>query len=107
MLYGRFFDGHEIPAHVWLYQFVHGPIPVGFVPDHLCQTPACVNPGHIEIVTGKENILRGNGTGARNAVKTHCAQGHEYTPENTVYSKKQRRCRICQREQWYTRKSRR
>lgn len=29
--------------------------------------------------------------------KTHCANGHEYTPENTVLDSGSRRCRICQR----------
>lgn len=34
-----------------------------------------------------------------NAHKTHCPQGHEYTPENTVYRAKYRarRCVLCHR----------
>lgn len=35
----------------------------------------------------------------RNAAKTHCPHGHEYTPENTFFDKSSsgRRCRICLR----------
>ncbi len=42
---------------------------------------------------------RGAGMGAYNADKTHCPQGHPYTPENTYYFVSQkgkfRRSRIC------------
>jgi ribosomal protein S14 len=32
------------------------------------------------------------------ATKTHCVQGHEYTPENTYRRGKLKWCRICVRE---------
>lgn len=44
---------------------------------------ACVNPDHIELVTNRENILRGIGLTARLAVATECVHGHAFTPENT------------------------
>lgn len=102
--YGRFtVDGKNVPAHRWSYERFVGPIPDGLVIDHLCRTPACVNPEHLEPVTQRENALRGVGPTAANAVKTHCAQGHEYTPENTyVYpSRGWRMCRRCH-QQWDT-----
>lgn len=49
--------------------------------------------------TGKINPMI-----AANAAKTHCPQGHEYTPENTIIDlsvggkKGSRRCRTCRRE---------
>lgn len=46
----------------------------------------------------------GNGSFHRN--KTHCPQGHEYTPENTAYKYKDkpyRTCRTCQKIWWTTR----
>jgi hypothetical protein len=39
------------------------------------------------------------GHGRNNAGKTHCPQGHEYSPENTyVDSNGHRWCRVCSRE---------
>lgn len=42
-------------AHAW---FV-GPIAPGLEVDHLCRVRRCVNPAHLEAVTGLENRLRG------------------------------------------------
>lgn len=73
---------------------LRGPIPEGLVIDHLCRDLLCVNPGHLEPVTQKENVRRGVGHGA----ETHCPQGHEYTEANTRVSKKNKRyCRACGR----------
>ena len=65
--------------------------------DHLCRIRHCVNPAHIEIVTNKENTLRGYSFSAENARKTHCKYGHPLSGSN-VYKRKdrlQRGCRIC------------
>jgi hypothetical protein len=35
-----------------------GPIPNGMVIDHLCRNTLCINPAHMEIVTGQENNRR-------------------------------------------------
>lgn len=43
--------------------------------------------------------LGGKANGARQKAKTHCPNGHEYTPENLVSSKSGfRKCKICHRE---------
>lgn len=86
-------------AHRVAYELLIGPIAAGLELDHLCRTHACVNPAHLEPVTGQVNLLRGVGFPATNAAKTHCPQGHEYTAENTYWSKKgQRGCRACTAE---------
>jgi hypothetical protein len=46
-------------AHRRAYQLVNGPIPDGLVLDHLCRTPLCVRPDHLEPVTMRENTVRG------------------------------------------------
>lgn len=88
--------GKLLRAHRYAYEQVVGPIPAGLVLDHLCRNHPCVNPAHLEPVTDQENLLRGTGAPARNARKTHCKHGHEFTPENTHLDKDgYRACRAC------------
>src|SRR6266568_5486930 len=78
--YGTFsLDGHHQRAHRIAWVLLRGPIPEGLQIDHLCRVRACVNPDHLEPVTQRENILRGEGISALCARRTHCPQGHEYT----------------------------
>lgn len=99
---GRFRDGEKsVVAHRWAYEQAKGPIPEGLVIDHLCRTPLCVNPAHLEAVTNRENVLRGVGYTAEKARQTHCIHGHEFTPENTRYSPSRpnsRECLTCKRQ---------
>lgn len=83
-------------AHRIAYTLLMGPIPDGLQLDHLCRNRGCVNPEHVEPVTLRENVLRGYGTTALHRRKTHCARGHEFTPENTRPHRGGRRCLQCQ-----------
>lgn len=68
----------------------------GFELDHLCENPSCVCPDHLQQVPPVVNIMRGNSAPARNARRTRCGQGHEFTPRNTKLTRHgHRRCRIC------------
>lgn len=98
--YGNFRNGSRVvKAHRFSYEFCIGPIPEGLVLDHLCRTPSCVRPDHLEPVTNRVNVLRGNGITAREAARTHCPQGHPYDGANTyIRLNGKRECRACRRK---------
>jgi hypothetical protein len=114
--YGRFsLDGRRYESHAASYLMFVGPIPDGYVIDHLCHDPGvcqlgpacphrcCVNPAHLEPVLPLVNLMRGGAIPAINIRKTHCKRGHEFTPENTYIpplgaSRPGRGCKICMHE---------
>ena len=88
------------PAHRVVYEYLVGPVPTDLVLDHLCRVRHCVRPDHLEPVTQRENILRGDLPDlnkAKGAAVTHCKRGHEYTAENTYIHHGRRTCRTCGR----------
>lgn len=89
--------GRMLRAHRVSYELFVGPIPDGMTIDHLCRNRGCVKFTHLEAVSLKENVHRGDTVAARNAAKTHCPSGHEYSAENmTARSVPNRReCKIC------------
>jgi len=110
---GKFWlEGEKRLAHRVAYEHWVGEIPEGLVLDHfVCNNPRCVNPEHVRPVTQRENLLRGKTVAAKHLSKTHCINGHEFTPENTRYTKKAytssaggvatsgaRKCRKCDAE---------
>lgn len=103
--YGQFYiRSRPHLAHRWAYEKLVGPIPEGLELDHLCRNRACVNPCHLEPVTHRENVLRGEAPAAIHARKTHCKNGHELTGDNIyVYSyprhniTRTRQCKTCAR----------
>lgn len=99
--YGRFSIGvgNHVYAHRFAYEDLVGPIPDGLTLDHLCKNRACVNPKHLEPVSLRDNILRGDSPSAAHARKTHCPEGHPYEGNNLLRSGGSRRCRICHNRQ--------
>ena len=101
--YGRFqCDGVQSQAHRYSYEMHIGPIPKGLEIDHLCRNPCCVNPDHLEPVTHKENVRRGDASvswAKQQRNKTHCKRGHEFSEDNIYLNKTGGRCcKACARK---------
>ena len=86
-------DGKRTGVHRFMYEQAFGPITPGLQIDHLCRVRDCVNPDHLEAVTCRENLMRGETFQARNAAKTHCPAGHPYDD----FRRGARRCTRCMR----------
>jgi HNH endonuclease len=108
---GKLYNGYgqfdNQAAHRVAYELAIGPIPAGLQVDHACHNDtgcpggigcphrACCNPTHLEIVTQRENILRGDGLSAKQARQTHCKRGHPFDEANTYRNGGKRFCRTC------------
>lgn len=104
--YGKFYMGGKSPAgyrmpdgaHRAAYRLFIGPIPEGLEIDHLCRTTECVNPFHLDAVTHRINLLRGETISAKFAKQAMCKRGHPKTKENTYFLRgKAKGCIPCQK----------
>lgn len=102
--YGRvWFQGRNEATHRLMYAWLIEPIPRGRHGDTLdhkvCEVKHCCNPAHLKLGPQRDNVLRSSTSLASlNAKKTHCPQGHSYSPENTLIQNGRRHCRICKRD---------
>lgn len=97
--YGRFFlNGRRevAPRVAWL--LAGHALDPSLTIDHLCRNTRCVNPAHLELVTMRENVLRGTSPAAQLSRRLACKQGHPYTPENIRWRGTTRVCKTCERE---------
>lgn len=86
-------DGKTYLAHRASYEAYHGPIPAGLQVDHLCCVKLCVNPEHLEAVTGLVNMQRRNGR------VDECKRNHPLSGDNLLITKSgKRQCRECGRQ---------
>jgi hypothetical protein len=85
-------------THRFAYTVFVGAIPEGLQLDHLCKVRACCNPDHLEPVTCRENLLRGDTITASQVAQTHCKNGHPLSGDN-LYARPDRvngrDCRTC------------
>lgn len=97
--------GERYMAHRFAYEALVGPIPHGLQLDHVCHSfdatctggptclhKRCVNPAHLEPVTGRENTLRFVDFNR----EARCPKGHPYDVVNIRFtSKGLRYCAAC------------
>jgi len=108
--YGRMWDGgSEKMAHVASYEEHVGPMPPGHELDHLCRRRPCFNPGHLEVVTHKENVRRGYAPTMVVHRTGICKKGLHKIEGNNAYSTSDgfttcRQCRKDAQREWYLRK---
>ncbi len=96
--YGIFyFKNQTYLAHRFLYCYFNNGINNNLTLDHLCRNRACVNPNHLEQVTHRKNMIRGNCQSIVNANKMECIRGHPFDFSNTYINPCDgaRQCRIC------------
>jgi hypothetical protein len=99
--YGCFgLNGGTVRSHQFSFEEANGPLADDEEPDHLCKVTLCIRPTHLEAVTHRENVLRGESFSAVNAAKTECIRGHAFSPENTrITSTGGRACLACERSE--------
>jgi hypothetical protein len=98
--YGVFYinnGGHRqhVKAHRWAYEALRAEIPVGLHIDHLCRHHACVNPWHLEPVSPRENVLRGESPSAIALRREYCTYGHHDFAAHGIVWAGRRICRTC------------
>ena len=113
--YGSMWGGKELGkednlrAHRVSWMLHRGELPDDKLVLHRCDNPRCVNPDHLFIGTGKDNIQDALAKGrlhpnpangclaaaARQRAKTHCPKGHAYSGENLRVYSGNRYCREC------------
>jgi len=100
--YGRIRrNGRLWYVHRWIWQLANGPIPGDRFVLHHCDNRPCYRLSHLYLGTARDNrrdqIERGRDPQIN---KTHCPQGHKYTPENTYVGPKPgsgRQCVTCRK----------
>lgn len=94
------YNGRSRKVHVVVYEIIVAEVPAGQELDHLCRRTLCARPTHVEPVTHRVNLSRGNGASHVAHRTGLCIRGHELAGEN-IYTNPNGRgieCRTCRNE---------
>lgn len=98
--------GRGYPVHRVMWELFRGTIPEGYQIDHLCRNTRCCNPSHLEPVTHKENVRRGQSPWSSRHRDTQCFRGHAFDQANThIRPNGTRHCRACERYRYHQQRS--
>ncbi len=86
------------PAHRVTFEHFRAEVKSGLELDHLCRVRSCVNPWHLEAVTHRENLFRGEGTTMTAHKLQICKRGHSLADAHRDSRGRVRNCRTCRRE---------
>jgi hypothetical protein len=95
-----FFRGKTERIHRVMFAMHIGPVPRGKARcdsqvHHKCRNTSCCNPGHLQLVSQRQNVLEGVSPVALNARKTHCKNGHPLPQHANARNGRERVCRTC------------
>lgn len=93
--YGRVtYHGDHYSAHLFSWLAYGNPYPLETL-DHLCRYRACVNPGHLESVSNRENVMRGEAPSVKLHYANTCKQGHSLSDAYQPPSRTGVECKTC------------
>jgi hypothetical protein len=82
-LFGWGGKGKNVLAHRWASEHLGGVVPEeGLLAMHKCKNRKCVNPEHLEFVTAKQHVGRGDSPPGFNSRATSCIHGHALSGSN-------------------------
>jgi hypothetical protein len=99
--YGLFLPDRwvRVAAHRFSWLVAGRTLTPSLVLDHLCHTPGCVNPQHLEEVTQEQNVLRGRNPRIIAHLTGICSRGHPLTGKQIkATGKVVHFCKVCDEE---------
>jgi HNH endonuclease len=88
------------PVHRRIYRRVKGPIPPKMTVHHTCEVRSCIKPGHLVLMSQRDNLMASDTPARRCVRRTRCLHGHPMDGIRTGKGRIYRYCKTCSRERW-------